>query len=71
MLKFYVVYCDNDIDRPEKWELKCVVENSNMGTIPEKNERVIMDYRTYRVYRRYFYVGNNGADVDILCVIQY
>lgn len=66
MLKFYVVH-SNDIDNPEKWELKCVVENSEMGTIPGMNERVIMDNCTYRVHRRYFYVENNEADVDILC----
>lgn len=71
MLNFYVVYSDNDIDRPEKWELKCVVKNSEMGTIPEKNERVIMDCNTYSVHRRHFHIENNKADVDILCTPRY
>ena len=67
MLKFYVANSYKDIDNPEKWELKCTVENSEMGTIPVNNEYVIMDNCTYNVHRRYFYVANNEANVNILC----
>lgn len=71
MLKFYNVEFFDNLDKPEEWELKSVLENSEICTTPEKGERINIGHSAYKVWKRNFYIENGEVDIDILCIPYY